>query len=402
VLLIFLRSLGLFDRQRQTEINIVVASPDRNPCANLCENADEFLHRMCLVLTLPTSLFETRDAIIPGMTQLKIRVLAILAGLLSCYVLVGRMHASAQVATNTTEVMLASASGRDIAPKRHPCVVKLKAKTATGHLRWDATAMKRYYDESKKWEGWIQHEALVLMAFLSQQQRRAGITGAVGEIGVHHGRFTAAIFGTSRVDEPMWAADLFGDQSENIDKSGYGSLEAFERNLESVGVGRKAGAIISVINSLKLKADDLHVLKVDGMRMLSVDGGHTHLTTLNDLLLACDLIVDGGIVIVDDFVHQMWLGVATGAIEFLRGQERIVAFAWGFNKLFLTTASHHDRYLDAIRALDSKLCNNLLSEEINGRYIFPSKMCVLVGIERDNNLKAALLGEKVLLASMQL
>jgi len=140
--------------------------------------------------------------------QPNIRVLVFLTGLLSCYMLLGRQHrSSVQVATN--EVMLASANGRDIAPKRHPCAVKLNAKIATGPLRWDATAMKRYNEESKKWSGWIQYEALVLMAFLAQQQRRAGVTGAVGEIGVHHGRFTAAIFGTSRVDEPMWGADLF-------------------------------------------------------------------------------------------------------------------------------------------------------------------------------------------------
>lgn len=301
---------------------------------------------------------------------------------------------------------LAASAGRDLSPKLRKCSVAATpaqppAQEEKRRLRWDEDSLKQYTTESKHWEGWLQHEALTLMAYMTKQQRNAGVWGASGEIGVHHGRFTAPIFGFSSLGETLWAADLFGAQGENVDKSGKGNLDAFQKNLDSVGVGKKAGAIIAEQNSLRLTSEQLMRDVPGGFRMLSVDGGHTHDTTLSDLLLACEVMVDGGIVILDDFVHPFWLGVATGAMEAMRSQDRLVPFLWSANKLFLTTASHHERYLKSLDEINHGLCHNHYNNDINKKHIFPAKICILDCAQRMKAICEPLKGPSVLHGSLE-
>jgi hypothetical protein len=46
------------------------------------------------------------------------------------------------------------------------------------------------------------------------------VFGAVGEIGVHHGKFFMPIAGYALQEESAVALDLFEDQSQNFDGSG--------------------------------------------------------------------------------------------------------------------------------------------------------------------------------------
>jgi hypothetical protein len=48
------------------------------------------------------------------------------------------------------------------------------------------------------------------------------VFGAVGENGVHHGKFLMPIVGYALQEEPAVAMDLFEDQSQNVDGSGEG------------------------------------------------------------------------------------------------------------------------------------------------------------------------------------
>lgn len=58
----------------------------------------------------------------------------------------------------------------------------------------------------------------------TQKQHELGIYGAVGEVGVHHGKFLIPIVGNALVDEPAVALDLFEDQRANVDTSGEGCV----------------------------------------------------------------------------------------------------------------------------------------------------------------------------------
>lgn len=55
---------------------------------------------------------------------------------------------------------------------------------------------------------------------LTELQHNISVFGAVGEIGVHHGKFLMPIVGFALEEEPAIAMDLFEDQKQNIDGSG--------------------------------------------------------------------------------------------------------------------------------------------------------------------------------------
>jgi hypothetical protein len=79
---------------------------------------------------------------------------------------------------------------------------------------------------------------------LSEFQHHLGLFGAVGEVGVHHGKFFMPIAGYALRAEPAVAMDLFEDQSANFDQSGE---------------GRWARAACTGMGAFPMGADDCHV-----------------------------------------------------------------------------------------------------------------------------------------------
>ena len=149
-----------------------------------------------------------------------------------------------------------------------------------------------------------------IVSFLSQIQHSSQIFGTVAEVGVHHGRFTGALFVTARSTEKLVAADLFEDlQYQNIDTSGYGNRQAFDRGLQSYGLDPEKDVHLIYTGSTTDLPLDWHLSKkssgdadesFEPFRMISVDAGHTDALTFNDLELAFCNALKGGIIILDD------------------------------------------------------------------------------------------------------
>lgn len=57
------------------------------------------------------------------------------------------------------------------------------------------------------------------------------------------------------------------------------------------------------------------------LRLFSIDGGHTAKITYNDLSLARQTLSEGGLIILDDFFHEAWPGVAEGTCRYMREHE---------------------------------------------------------------------------------
>jgi hypothetical protein len=69
--------------------------------------------------------------------------------------------------------------------------------------------------------GWLQPPQVAYVKQLTAKQHSLGIYGAVGEIGVHHGKFFLPIVGNALAEEPAVAIDLFEEQQGiNVDGSG--------------------------------------------------------------------------------------------------------------------------------------------------------------------------------------
>lgn len=195
--------------------------------------------------------------------------------------------------------------------------------------------------------GWLAPEVLEILSVLDATQRSKNISGAVAEIGVHHGRLFIGLNLLRRANENSVAIDVFDQQDLNIDASGKGNLALFRRNvnrwssLESVAIHQG--------DSTQLRPDDLLKLARTDIRLFSVDGGHTDPIVFSDMNLADSTVVSGGIVIADDIFNEAWPGVSTGTLRYLSHGGKLAPFAIGFNKVLFASPEHSDEYRRALR-----------------------------------------------------
>ncbi|KRD17842.1 hypothetical protein ASE48_25525 [Mycobacterium sp. Root265] len=208
--------------------------------------------------------------------------------------------------------------------------------------------------------GWLAPEVLEVLAVLDNAQAARGVRGSVAEIGVHHGKLLIALDLLRNDGETSVAIDLFDDQTQNVDKSGKGDLSVFRRNLARWS--KVDSLAVHAGDSTKLSSQALSELANGKIRLFSVDGGHDEPVVFSDLQLAETVLVPGGIIVADDVFHQEWPGVMTGLIRYLNQDPRLVPFAIGFNKVFLTTPesvedyraavdfAFSDRYLTSVKA----------------------------------------------------
>lgn len=172
------------------------------------------------------------------------------------------------------------------------------------------------YKEIDKGSGDFNLVAPITMK-LSKTQHLQGIYGTVAELGVHHGRFTGALFITARESEKLIAADLFEDlQYQNVDLSGFGNRQAFQRGLNLYGLNETDLHLVHAGSTEDLPFDWHKQGNFDPFRLISVDAGHTAGLTFNDLEVAFCNSLKGAIVILDDFFHNLWPGVTEGFFQF--------------------------------------------------------------------------------------
>ena len=132
--------------------------------------------------------------------------------------------------------------------------------------------------------GWLAPEVLDALAVLDSVQRSTNVSGAVAEIGVHHGRLFIGLNLLQHKDEPSVAIDVFGEQDLNIDQSGKGDLAMFRRNVQRWA--SPENVVVHQGDSTQLQASELRDLARGVVRLFSVDGGHTDSIVFSDMNLA--------------------------------------------------------------------------------------------------------------------
>lgn len=193
-------------------------------------------------------------------------------------------------------------------------------------------------------DGWLSRLDATLIARVGQWQGDAGVTGAVAEIGVHHGRLFILLALLRKAGERGFAIDLFDDQQFNVDQSGQGDEAIFRRNLARFGVDPATVDIVRG-NSLALTWGGLSGGLAPSVRLFSVDGGHTAEITRNDLTIADDGLGDGGVIVLDDYFNPEFPAVSEGMCRFMMERPQALApFAIGDNKLMLARPDWAERY----------------------------------------------------------
>jgi hypothetical protein len=215
----------------------------------------------------------------------------------------------------------------------------------------------------KKVQGWLSPIGLNVIAQLASIQKEIGIVGAVSEIGVHHGRLFILLHLLSDQSEKSVAWDLFERQEENVDKSGNGNRSILVENLRKNGCDLERIKIFSE-NSMDLTVEAVLEACEGKLRLFSIDGGHTAEITYNDLSLARQTLSDGGLIILDDFFHEAWPGVAEGTCRYMREHD---------NALFPVIIAGN-KYIFTNNECAAKIYIDRLDKTQKGHY--PKRSCV--------------------------
>lgn len=196
--------------------------------------------------------------------------------------------------------------------------------------------------------GWLFSYSATFIDEIGALQVRSGIRGAVGEIGVHHGKLFILMALGRQAGEQAVAIDIFDDQHLNLDRSGAGDRAVFESNLQR-WLGRSADVTILQRSSFDVGAADI-LDSVGPLRLASIDGGHTEDCVVNDFGLIESVLAPKGVVILDDYFNEFWPDVASGVARYLLDPAaRLRPFAITPNKTYFTFAGDVAFYRSALR-----------------------------------------------------
>lgn len=143
-----------------------------------------------------------------------------------------------------------------------------------------------------KIDGWFSREVLYATWVLIQYQYdHLKIFGGIGEIGVHHGKFTAFLYLMRRYrEQTLFAVDVFENQKLNRDVSGNGRENIFLNTIRKYGDVHRNEVVIYSGSSLDLNPqytsnqNKIHwwrerIVKKRGLQFVSVSCAFTMFIT---------------------------------------------------------------------------------------------------------------------------
>jgi len=209
-------------------------------------------------------------------------------------------------------------------------------------------------------EGWIEHVAAHVIAYLIALQTANGISGNMMEIGVHHGRLFILLALGCQSGETSLAVDLFEQQHLNSRRSGQGDRARLIANLEQYA----PGAPYTLVTADSATLGRSFIRNHRYLRFVSIDGGHSRYTTYKDLFLAQRMLAPAGVVSLDDIYRPDWSGVTAGLHEYYRRGGKLAPIALVPNKvLFAASAEYSSAYRERLAEAFPQLCGATRPQE---------------------------------------
>ena len=179
--------------------------------------------------------------------------------------------------------------------------------------------LARYADwGDRRVKGFFEPGLLRVYLALDEMHERRGVSGALAEIGVLHGKSFIPLALLAAPGERAVAVDCFADQTANRDGSGEGCRAAFERNLSD-----------ALDACCRREEEEEEEEEGEG------DDGEDAATAA-DLALAHAALHPEGVVVLDDAFNPDWPGVVTGLFEWSAESGRALRpFALAYGKAFL-------------------------------------------------------------------
>jgi hypothetical protein len=208
--------------------------------------------------------------------------------------------------------------------------------------------------------GWLGDRMCQIVDVIGTILDTNGIHGNIAEFGVHHGLFLFLLNVLRNDDEKCFAIDVFDDQHLNVDASGGDSLATFVSHIETLMAPQRRFFQIVQRDTMSFSTPEVvELFGKEGVKFLSIDAGHAILHACDDLSLAQEVLVPGGIIALDDYMSWHWPGVTEGFYRFMHSQNRrLKPFLYFQNKLFLTTVSEHGRCLGQFSAGIEAVCGD--------------------------------------------
>lgn len=183
-------------------------------------------------------------------------------------------------------------------------------------------------------KGWFLPKAMELFIWMDKIQKDADIKGDIMEIGTYHGKSACLLGQLLRKEEKFYACDTF---------NGYTKGESFQHYFESKYKEIVGKPVDTVFPDKSNKLGEQGLKKE--YRIWHIDGYHSYEETLGDMELGDEYTIDNGIMIIDDFLNQDWLGVCQAVNKFLdKKDNEWCIVAYGHNKTFFVRKAHYEFY----------------------------------------------------------
>ncbi|MFA6527565.1 MAG: class I SAM-dependent methyltransferase [Candidatus Babeliales bacterium] len=230
--------------------------------------------------------------------------------------------------------------------------INLKEATRSLNLAMPSDAEK-FYKEADKVDGWFDKRLMFFYLLIDKFQEENGIVGNLGEIGVWQGKSFIPLLQLAKKHECALAVDCFEAYEFNRDNSGgVCNYQGFNNNVKKY-CSNHDRLKIEKGDSAKL-SPEVYLRKVEngkGFRMFSIDGCHEGDTTLIDMENAYKCLVDGGVIMMDDYFHFCWPGVSEGVNAFMnKNTNCLKPFLIALNKVFFAQPDYAKKYFDKINA----------------------------------------------------
>ena len=185
--------------------------------------------------------------------------------------------------------------------------------------------------------GGVHLAAASITNVLMRMQEYTGVSGDLAEIGVLEGAYLHQLYSFLRETEICYAIDPYHEFLDLRIKV----RSDFEKRY---GVKNKIKFIYE--SSMNITSRILQREGSPGVRFLSIDGDHTEEYVLNDLELAREILISGGIVAVDDYFDCYSPGVSVAVTRFFieKNNDKLAILISGGNKVFITTKKDYSRY----------------------------------------------------------